>query len=73
MLDESRAVVLESQSIKKRLAKKMVHVARRVGFLHAYGSVRSRVVKQQVAIIAYHRIDRATNYPWSITPRSEPS
>ncbi len=54
-----------SQSIKERLATKILRVARRAGFFYAYGSVRSRLVKPKIAILAYHRIDRATNYPWS--------
>jgi peptidoglycan/xylan/chitin deacetylase (PgdA/CDA1 family) len=53
--------------LKKRVGKAMVRAATRVGFLSAYGSVRSRLVQRQVAILAYHRIDRLTSHPWSLT------
>ena len=68
MLEESTTTVSGSRSTKKRMAKKILRVARKAGFLHAYSSLRSRLVKQKVAILAYHRIDWAANYPWSVTP-----
>lgn len=68
MLDELRVVAPKNQNIKKRLGKAVVRAARTVGFLHTYGSLRSRLVKQQAAILAYHRIDKTTSYPWSLTP-----
>jgi peptidoglycan/xylan/chitin deacetylase (PgdA/CDA1 family) len=54
--------------LKKRLGKAIVQASKDIGLLSAYRSIRSRLVPQQVAILAYHRIDRATNYPWSGTP-----
>lgn len=68
MIDEPRAVVSGSQSIKKKLAIKIAWGARRVGFLNAYGYLRSCLVKRKVAIVQYHRIDEVTNFPFSITP-----
>ena len=72
MLDESTITVSGNHSIEKRLAKNVLRAARRTGFLHAYSTLRSRLVKRKVAILAYHRIDWATRYPWSITPNVTP-
>ena len=51
---------------KTRLATQIVRVGRIVGFLRAYGFLRSYVVKNQIVIIRYHRVDTAQNYPWSL-------
>ena len=72
MPDESTIIVSGNHSIKKRLAKNVLRAARRTGFLHVYSTLRSRLVKRKVAILAYHRIDWATRYPWSITPNVTP-
>ncbi len=59
--------MLGMQSVKGRLAVEIGQVASRVGFSHIYGSLRSHLVKTQIVIIMYHRVDWVTNYPWSTT------
>jgi peptidoglycan/xylan/chitin deacetylase (PgdA/CDA1 family) len=59
---------LGSQGLKKRLSTKIVWGARSVGFLRAYGRLRSCFVKRKIAIVQYHRIDEVTNFPFSLTP-----
>jgi peptidoglycan/xylan/chitin deacetylase (PgdA/CDA1 family) len=66
-VDESGATPLESRSVNKRVAHKMVRLARQAGLLHAYSSLRTRLVKHKAAILAYHRIDRIDHFPWSVT------
>jgi peptidoglycan/xylan/chitin deacetylase (PgdA/CDA1 family) len=45
-----------------------VRVVNGTGFCRAYGFIRSHLASQHVAIIAYHRIDEISRYPWSIAP-----
>jgi peptidoglycan/xylan/chitin deacetylase (PgdA/CDA1 family) len=40
----------------------------KTGLFCAYGFLRSRLIKQQVPIFAYHRVSMATDFPWSLTP-----
>lgn len=68
MLDEPGTFASGSQRIRKRLGSKIVQMASRAGFLYVYDSLRSRLVKRQVAILCYHRVDNPANYPWSVTP-----
>jgi peptidoglycan/xylan/chitin deacetylase (PgdA/CDA1 family) len=72
MPHESGAVASGNKSISKKAATAMVQTARGLGFLRAYHFLRSHLVKQQVAVIAYHRIDWADNCPWSLTPITPP-
>jgi peptidoglycan/xylan/chitin deacetylase (PgdA/CDA1 family) len=53
-------------SMEKSLIKLALRISRRFGVFSVYGFLRSRLVKRNTAIIAYHRIDRTTKYPWSI-------
>ncbi|MBI2857827.1 MAG: polysaccharide deacetylase family protein [Chloroflexi bacterium] len=64
----ARRVTLGHSGLKRRVATLIVQAASRVGFLHGYGAVRSRLAQGRVAIVMYHRIDRPTHYPWSLTP-----
>jgi peptidoglycan/xylan/chitin deacetylase (PgdA/CDA1 family) len=54
--------------MKSKIVTLALRSMRSIGFCCAYGFFRSRLIKQQVAIIAYHRISKVTDYPWSLTP-----
>lgn len=54
-----------------RLLKYFVKISRKTGIFNVYGFVRKRLVNKQIAIIAYHRIDRMANFPWSLEPTSQ--
>jgi peptidoglycan/xylan/chitin deacetylase (PgdA/CDA1 family) len=64
--------MLSSQrlSFKSKLVTQTARVLRAAGFCRVYGFIRSRLVEWQIAIIAYHRVAGATDYPWSLTPVS---
>ena len=55
---------------KGRLVNQAARPLSRLGFSRAYGFFRSCLVERQVAIIAYHRVGRVSDYPWSLAPVS---
>ena len=57
---------MNNNNCKKRIAKRILRILRCVGIMHTYDIMRTRLVKHKVAILAYHRIDWTTHYPWSV-------
>lgn len=67
MSSEAIKLTTKSSGLRRRLVAQAARVMSNTGFCRAYGSLRSRLVRQQAAILAYHRVDRPTNHPWSLT------
>jgi peptidoglycan/xylan/chitin deacetylase (PgdA/CDA1 family) len=57
-----------TNSVKGKALKKALQIAGTVGLFSAYAGVRSWFKKHKVVVLAYHRVDLDSNYPWTITP-----
>ena len=53
---------------KKEYLKKVVGLGEKIGVLDLYTALRSCIAPRQTRILAYHRIDWLTNYPWGELP-----
>jgi peptidoglycan/xylan/chitin deacetylase (PgdA/CDA1 family) len=56
--------------MKDKLISQTIKAGSKTGFFSAYGSIRSRLYKQHIPIIVYHRVSKVDDYPWSLTPVS---
>jgi peptidoglycan/xylan/chitin deacetylase (PgdA/CDA1 family) len=68
MISEVKISSVKTPVSKGRLVSHTIKAMSKTGLFYVYGFLRFHLVKQQVPIIAYHRVSMPTDYPWSLTP-----
>jgi len=68
MICKVKKLSMKSSSIQGKLVSITLKTMRITGFFGAYEFLRFCLAKQQVPIIAYHRVSPVNDYPWSLTP-----
>lgn len=61
------SVIMQS-GIKRKAVNITLKAAGKTGLFSAYSTVRALSGKKRVAVLAYHRIDRDSSFPWTIKP-----